>query len=390
MEFEEGTIGIALNLESNNVGVVLMGDGLMIKEGSSLKATGRIAQIPVSKAFLGRVINALSKPIDGRDGQIFLSADLFNAGIRHAINVGIYVSRVGSAAQIKAMKKVADKSKLELAQFAELEAFVQFASDLDKATQNQLARGQRLRELLKQSQSDPLAVEDQVTIIYTGTDGYLDVLGHMYRTNWAIVHGLKDILEAHKGPFTGQRVGYTYNQNGNRAFRGSKMPDLVSIILLSGLFGVRSGDFLVHHAIALDLHTTTLILVKGALDACGSKLMPDKKDFSYSFLCDGPRRGELIETLVWAHEWTPLANLIQWKDKPVALFIVQARLVGLAHFFVGTEHYVKKRFDSKGEEEPKIGTEILLDSSILKKRNQQSSFVEGKMGNSWKIAIPTA
>ncbi|KAI3666546.1 hypothetical protein L1987_88594 [Smallanthus sonchifolius] len=305
VEFQEGTIGIALNLESTNVGVVLMGDGLLIQEGSSVKATGRIAQIPVSEAYLGRVINALAKPIDGRgeilsseyrliespapgiisrrsvyeplqtgliaidsmipigrgqreliigdrqtgktavatdtilnqqgqnvicvyvaigqkassvaqvvttfqergameytivvaetadspatlqylapytgaalaeyfisllgegsmtalpivetqsgdvsayiptnvisitDGQIFLSADLFNAGIRPAINVGISVSRVGSAAQIKAMKQVAGKLKLELAQFAELEAFAQFASDLDKATQNQLAR----------------------------------------------------------------------------------------------------------------------------------------------------------------------------------------------------------------------------------------------------------
>ncbi|KAK9663528.1 hypothetical protein RND81_O272900 [Saponaria officinalis] len=275
VEFEEGTIGIALNLESNNVGVVLMGDGLMIQEGSSVKATGRIAQIPVSDAYLGRVINALAKPIDGRgeistpdsrliespapgiisrrsgknvicvyvaigqkassvaqnffmyrerhtliiyddlskqaqayrqmslllrrppgreaypgdvfylhsrlleraaksietqsgdvsayiptnvisitDGQIFLSADLFNAGIRPAINVGISVSRVGSAAQIKAMKQV-----------AELEAFAQFASDLDKATQNQLARGQRLRELLKQPQSAPLTVEEQIMTI---------------------------------------------------------------------------------------------------------------------------------------------------------------------------------------------------------------------------------
>ncbi|CAM6044171.1 unnamed protein product, partial [Sphagnum compactum] len=95
------------------------------------------------------------------DGQIFLSADLFNAGIRPAINAGISVSRIGSAAQIKAMKQVAGKLKLELAQFAELEAFAQFASDLDKATQNQLARGQRLRELLKQSQSAPLTVEEQ-------------------------------------------------------------------------------------------------------------------------------------------------------------------------------------------------------------------------------------
>ncbi|KAL5554998.1 hypothetical protein UlMin_037234 [Ulmus minor] len=370
VEFEEGTIGIALNLESNNVGVVLMGDGLMIQEGSFVKATGRIAQIPVSEAFLGRVLNALAKPIDGRgeisasdyhliespapgiisrrsvyeplqigliaidsmipigrgqreliigdrqtgktavatytilnqqeknvicvyiaigqkasfvaqvvttlqergameytivvaetadspatlqylapytgvalaeyfmyreqhtliiyddpskqaqayrqmslllrrllgreaypgdvfylhsrlleraaksietqsgdvsayiptnvisitDGQIFLYADLFNAGIRPAINVGILVSRVGSAAQIKAMKQVAGKLKLELAQFAELEAFAQFASDLDKATQNQLAR------------AAPLAVEEQIITIYTGINGYLDSL----------------------------------------------------------------------------------------------------------------------------------------------------------------------------------------------------------------------
>lgn len=90
--------------------------------------------------------------------------------------MGISVSRVGSAAQIQAMKQVAGKSKLELAQFAELEAFAQFASDLDKATQNQLARGQRLRELLKQSQSDPLTVEEQIATIYTGANGYLDPL----------------------------------------------------------------------------------------------------------------------------------------------------------------------------------------------------------------------
>jgi F-type H+/Na+-transporting ATPase subunit alpha len=108
------------------------------------------------------------------DGQIFLSGDLFNAGIRPAINVGISVSRVGSAAQIKAMKQVAGKLKLDLAQFAELEAFSQFASDLDQATQNELARGQRLREMLKQSQNAPIPVEEQVVIIYTGINGYLD------------------------------------------------------------------------------------------------------------------------------------------------------------------------------------------------------------------------
>jgi F-type H+/Na+-transporting ATPase subunit alpha len=396
LEFEDGTVGIALNLEADNVGAVLMGEGLTIQEGSSVKATGKIAQIPVSEGYLGRVVNALGIPIDGKgdipssesrliespapgiisrrsvyepmqtgliaidamipigrgqreliigdrqtgktavatdtilnqkgqnvvcvyvaigqkassvaqvvntfeekgamdytvivaetanspatlqylapytgaaiaeyfmyrgrhtlvvyddlskqaqayrqmslllrrppgreaypgdvfylhsrlleraaklssqlgegsmtalpivetqagdvsayiptnvisitDGQIFLSADLFNSGIRPAINVGISVSRVGSAAQIKAMKQVAGKLKLELAQFAELEAFSQFASDLDKATQNQLARGQRLRELLKQSQAAPLSVEQQVATIYTGVNGYLDVL----------------------------------------------------------------------------------------------------------------------------------------------------------------------------------------------------------------------
>ena len=110
------------------------------------------------------------------DGQIFLSNDLFNSGIRPAINVGISVSRVGSAAQTKAMKQVAGKLKLELAQFAELEAFSQFASDLDEATQKQLARGTRLRELLKQPQNSPFSVAEQVALIYTGINGYLDDL----------------------------------------------------------------------------------------------------------------------------------------------------------------------------------------------------------------------
>ena len=110
------------------------------------------------------------------DGQIFLSNDLFNSGIRPAINVGISVSRVGSAAQTKAMKQVAGKLKLELAQFAELEAFSQFASDLDEATQKQLARGTRLREILKQPQNSPLSVPEQVALIYSGINGFLDDL----------------------------------------------------------------------------------------------------------------------------------------------------------------------------------------------------------------------
>lgn len=394
VEFEDGTVGIALNLEEDNVGVVLMGDGRDIQEGSSVTATGKIAQVPVGEAMIGRVVDALGRPIDGKgeinttetrliespapgiierrsvyepmqtgitaidsmipigrgqreliigdrqtgktaiaidtiinqksedvicvyvaigqksstvaqvidslqekgamdytivvaanasdpatlqylapytgaamaeyfmykgkatlviyddlskqaqayrqmslllrrppgreaypgdvfylhsrlleraaklsdalgggsmtalpiietqagdvsayiptnvisitDGQIFLSSDLFNSGQRPAVNPGISVSRVGSAAQTKAMKKVAGKIKLELAQFAELEAFAQFASDLDAATQNQLARGQRLRQILKQSQNSPLPLNEQVAVIYAGINGYLD------------------------------------------------------------------------------------------------------------------------------------------------------------------------------------------------------------------------
>ena len=419
LEFQDGTIGVALNLEADNVGAVLMGDGLKIQEGDSVKATGKIAQVPVGEAFLGRVVDALARPIDGRgdikadgvrliespapgiiarrsvyeplqtglvsidamipigrgqreliigdrqtgktavatdtiinqkggdvicvyvaigqkassvaqivttlsnagamdytiivaenadspatlqylapytgaslaeyfmytgratliiyddlskqaqayrqmslllkrppgreaypgdvfylhsrlleraaklsdalgegsmtalpiietqggdvsayiptnvisitDGQVFLSADLFNSGIRPAINVGISVSRVGSAAQIKAMKQVAGTLKLELAQFAELEAFSQFASDLDQATQNQLARGARLRELLKQAQSQPLSVDQQVATIYTGTQGYLDdvEVGQVR----SFLSGLRDYLKTNKANF---------------------------------------------------------------------------------------------------------------------------------------------------------------------------------------------
>ncbi len=108
------------------------------------------------------------------DGQIFLETSLFYQGIRPALNVGISVSRVGSAAQIKAMKQVAGSIKLELAQYREMKAFAQFASDLDPATQRLLARGERLTELLKQPQYKPVPVEEQVVVIFAGTKGYLD------------------------------------------------------------------------------------------------------------------------------------------------------------------------------------------------------------------------
>ena len=110
------------------------------------------------------------------DGQIFLESDLFYKGVRPAINVGLSVSRVGSAAQVKAMKQVAGSIKLELAQFREMEAFSQFASDLDAATQRLLARGARLTEILKQDQYAPLPVEEQVVAIFTGVRGYLDAI----------------------------------------------------------------------------------------------------------------------------------------------------------------------------------------------------------------------
>jgi F-type H+-transporting ATPase subunit alpha len=108
------------------------------------------------------------------DGQIFLETELFFRGIRPAVNVGLSVSRVGSAAQVKAMKQVAGRIKLELAQYREMAAFAQFSSDLDASTQQLLARGSRLTELLKQPQYRPLPIEEQVAAIFTGVRGYLD------------------------------------------------------------------------------------------------------------------------------------------------------------------------------------------------------------------------
>ena len=136
---------------------------------------GSMTALPIIETQAGDVAAYIpTNVISITDGQIFLSGDLFNAGIRPAINVGISVSRVGSAAQVKSMKQVAGKLKLELAQFAELEAFSQFASDLDAATQAELARGQRLREMLKQPQNSPIPVEEQVAVIYAGINGFLD------------------------------------------------------------------------------------------------------------------------------------------------------------------------------------------------------------------------
>ncbi len=138
---------------------------------------GSLTALPVIETQAGDVSAYIpTNVISITDGQIFLETELFFKGIRPAVNVGISVSRVGSAAQIKAMKQVAGRIKLELAQYREMAAFSQFASDLDASTRNLLARGARLTELLKQPQYQPMPVEEQVVSIFTGVRGYLDAL----------------------------------------------------------------------------------------------------------------------------------------------------------------------------------------------------------------------
>ena len=139
---------------------------------------GSLTALPVIETQAGDVSAYIpTNVISITDGQIFLETELFYKGIRPAVNVGLSVSRVGSAAQVKAMKQVAGSIKLELAQYREMAAFAQFASDLDASTQRLLARGARLTELLKQPQYQPLAVEEQVIVIYAGVNGYTDGIG---------------------------------------------------------------------------------------------------------------------------------------------------------------------------------------------------------------------
>ena len=142
---------------------------------SDLKGGGSLTSLPIIETQAGDISAYIpTNVISITDGQIFLEGDLFNAGIRPAINVGNSVSRVGGAAQIKAMKQVAGTLRLDLAQYRELAAFAQFGSDLDKATQAQLARGQRLTEILKQPQYEPMDVEKQVLIIWSAINGFTD------------------------------------------------------------------------------------------------------------------------------------------------------------------------------------------------------------------------
>merc|ERR1712046_95165 len=161
---------------------------------------GSITALPIIETQAGDVSAYIpTNVISITDGQIFLSADLFNSGLRPAINVGISVSRVGGAAQTKAIKKIAGTLKLELAQFDELAAFSQFASDLDEATQQQLERGKRLRELLKQPQFSPLNLAEQVAVVYAGVKGLIDEVPVEEVTKFATE--LREYLKLNKAEF---------------------------------------------------------------------------------------------------------------------------------------------------------------------------------------------
>jgi len=145
---------------------------------SDAQGGGSLTSLPIIETQAGDISAYIpTNVISITDGQIFLEADLFNSGFRPAINVGNSVSRVGGSAQIRAMRQVAGTLRLDLAQFRELQAFAQFGSDLDKATQAQLARGQRLTEILKQPQYSPMDVEKQVLVIWAATNGYTDDIG---------------------------------------------------------------------------------------------------------------------------------------------------------------------------------------------------------------------
>ena len=161
---------------------------------------GSMTALPIIETQAGDVsAYSPTNVISITDGQIFLSADLFNSGLRPAINVGISVSRVGGAAQTKAIKKIAGTLKLELAQFDELAAFSQFASDLDEATQQQLERGKRLRELLKQAQFSPLNLAEQVAVVYAGVKGLIDEVPVEDVTKFAAE--LREYLKLNKAEF---------------------------------------------------------------------------------------------------------------------------------------------------------------------------------------------
>jgi F-type H+-transporting ATPase subunit alpha len=170
------------------------------------RSGGSLTALPIIETQAGDVSAYIpTNVISITDGQIFLETDLFYSGVRPAINVGISVSRVGGSAQIKAMKSVAGRIKLELAQYREMAAFAQFASDLDKVTRDQLERGARLVEILKQGQYVPLSVEQQIVIIFAGTRGYIDKLDIAQLA--AYERGIYDFIEKkHPGIYESLRT----------------------------------------------------------------------------------------------------------------------------------------------------------------------------------------
>jgi F-type H+-transporting ATPase subunit alpha len=169
-----------------------------------MKAGGSLTALPIIETQAGDVSAYIpTNVISITDGQIFLEADLFFAGVRPAVNVGISVSRVGGSAQVKAMRTVAGRLRLDLAQYRELEAFSSFASDLDAATKKQLERGARTVEILKQPQYHPMAVEQQVMIIYAVTNGFLDQVAVNRLKDWE--RQFLDFVE-HQFPQVPQRI----------------------------------------------------------------------------------------------------------------------------------------------------------------------------------------
>ncbi len=189
---------------------------------------GSMTALPIIETQAGDVSAYIpTNVISITDGQIFLSADLFNSGLRPAINVGISVSRVGGAAQTKAIKKIAGTLKLELAQFDELAAFSQFASDLDEATQRQLGRGKRLRELLKQAQFAPLNLAEQVAVVYAGVKGLIDEVPVEQVTKFA--SELREYLKTSKQDYI------------NKVLTEKKLSDDIEAVLKESINEVKSS-----------------------------------------------------------------------------------------------------------------------------------------------------
>jgi F-type H+-transporting ATPase subunit alpha len=182
----------------------LRNDESVVDGKTIFKAGGSLTALPVIETQAGDVSAYIpTNVISITDGQIFLEADLFFSGVRPAINVGISVSRVGGSAQIKAMKQVAGRLRLDLAQYRELEAFSAFASDLDAATKRQLDRGARTVEVLKQGQYQPMGVEQQVVIIYAVTNGFLDDVPVADIREWE--RGFLEYMQA-QWPQVGERL----------------------------------------------------------------------------------------------------------------------------------------------------------------------------------------